>query len=227
MSFDINIGDQYDLTRRCVLDLIQGWITSGMVLGTWLGTPCTSWSRARHGPPGTSWCTIRSAAHIVGVPGLQPHDISNIQLGSSTLRPSILIIKTCLSVCVPIYFENPHTSFLWYVPAMAKLLRHSSAVSHVFDFCALGARWRKRSRLVGWSVPSSPCGDLTLCCGRKGLCSFSGKVHIMLTGRAPVQQLWTAIAEPYPRRLALLGAQALVAASTSLHEQYRSRLAGL
>ena len=46
MSFEILLGGQYDVTRKCVVDLILGWISSGCILGIWFGTPCSSCSSA-------------------------------------------------------------------------------------------------------------------------------------------------------------------------------------
>ena len=70
--FEISLGNQYDLTRTCVHKLILGWITSGVVCGVFLATQCSSWSLARHGPPNSNWCTLRSKEYILGIPNLLP-----------------------------------------------------------------------------------------------------------------------------------------------------------
>ena len=65
MNFEIDDGDEFDLLRPAVRKLLLGWVTSGVIRGAWLGTMCSSWSRARRGPPQSSWCAIRSTYVIV------------------------------------------------------------------------------------------------------------------------------------------------------------------
>ena len=64
ISVDISEDPRFDLTNRDVINLIIGWIRSKCILGVWLATVCTSWSRARHGPVGSSWGPVRDDAHI-------------------------------------------------------------------------------------------------------------------------------------------------------------------
>jgi hypothetical protein len=52
LLWDIELGEQYDLTKRSAQHKILGWITSGMVLSVHCGFPCSSFSRARDVPPG-------------------------------------------------------------------------------------------------------------------------------------------------------------------------------
>ena len=59
ISIDVCDDPRFDLTNRRVLNVVKGWIKSGCVLAIWLGTPCTSWSRARHGPLESAWGPLR------------------------------------------------------------------------------------------------------------------------------------------------------------------------
>ena len=63
VSLDIQYGVHGDLLVRVVERLIKGWIRSGLVLGIFLGTPCTSWSRALRQP-------LRSAPAPMGLTNL-------------------------------------------------------------------------------------------------------------------------------------------------------------
>ena len=88
LSFEIENGPHFDVTKRHIINLIKGWISSNCLLGVWLGTPCSSWSRARRGPPGSSWCQIRSSSHILGMPNLKAADQEKILLGNATAKAS-------------------------------------------------------------------------------------------------------------------------------------------
>ena len=47
--FELANGSQYDLTRPKILQLIEGWMKSYVVIGIMCATPCGSWSQARRG----------------------------------------------------------------------------------------------------------------------------------------------------------------------------------
>ena len=199
MAFDINLGDFCDLTRPRVVRLIEGWLRAGCIMGVWLGTPCTSWSRARRGPANSNWCSLRSDHHIRGLPGLSEPNRERVKVGNATAAVSARIVRLCLSLRVPCAVENPLTSRLWVSPYFARLLGHASCRSYRADFCQFGARWRKATKVATWC-----CLERSLdcrCTGRHGLCSLSGRHHIVLTGSDPVsKRLWTNIAQEYPRR---------------------------
>ena len=116
MSFDIVNGPQFDLTRKCVQQLLHGWLTSGCILGAWLGTICKSWSRARHGPPGSGWCTVRDNAHIMGLADLPESAQLAVRLGNATMRQRAAFIKLAYQIHVPTMLENPCASMLWLAP---------------------------------------------------------------------------------------------------------------
>eukprot|EP00972_Heterocapsa_arctica_P077371 11411369-Heterocapsa_arctica.AAC.1 len=49
-----------------------------------------------------------------------------------------------------------------------------------FDYCAYGAAWRKRTKLMYVHVDMSPCA---LRCTGKGKCSFTHRPHVRLEGQ--------------------------------------------
>eukprot|EP00973_Karenia_brevis_P029490 4068613-Karenia_brevis.AAC.1 len=53
ISLEIEQGDHFNLLNPGIRNLLLGWVSSGVVLGALLGTPCATWSRARRGPPGS------------------------------------------------------------------------------------------------------------------------------------------------------------------------------
>jgi hypothetical protein len=128
LAFEIDCGPHFDLLSRSVVKLLLGWINSGCISGVWLATPCTSWSRARHGPPHSGWCTIRTNKHIMGLPDLKPRDCDKISLGSRTMLVTARIIRLCIACHVPCFFENPASSMIWLAGPIQHLCKHSSNI---------------------------------------------------------------------------------------------------
>jgi hypothetical protein len=216
MEFEIDRGAQYDLTRKGVRRLLLGWLRSGVVRGAWLGTICKSWSRARRGPPGSSWGPIRSAKHIYGLPGLPASDRSKILLGNVTMRQTAEFIHCCTRHHVPVILENPVASMLWLAPPIRSQLNAPSCQVVSVDQCQFGARWRKRTRLASWHCPIVQLQRL--CSGRKGVCNRTDKPHIVLSGTSKERGvLWTALAQTYPDPFCRAGAGALHRAAEENH----------
>ena len=207
MSFELKVGLEYDLSRPCTLRLIEGWISSKAVVGVWLGTPCTTWSRARRGPPGSSWAPLRANQALLGLPNLRPVDVERVQVGNATARASARIIRCCERQQCPVYLENPATSMLWISPFIAPLLRRKSCKVVNTDFCQFHKPWRKRTKLAAWHTPELATLS-RLCSGKHGCCSRTGRPHRVLAGSDPIsKRLWTQIAEPYPAALCTRAAQ--------------------
>ena len=202
VSLDTKLSDAHDISRKVVADLIIGWITGGAVACVWLGTPCDSWSRARHdidksGP--------RSQTHIMGKNDLSAKDRIRVCVGNMTMLFSVKLISIACKSKIPIIIENPATSFLWDAPAMRRV--SSGHTDVIVDFCQFGKRWRKRTRLRAWNFSIlSTCERK--CCGRRGICSRTLLPHIQLRGKLGGQAL-TKIAEPYPTALCSLLAQTI------------------
>ena len=209
LSFDITNGPEYDLLRPAVQSLILGWIRGGCVLGAWLGTPCTTFSRARHP-------ALRTNTALWGKKGLSSSDSAKVRVGNACLRFSLSVIRLGLVLLVPVFLENPATSMIFSIPTMC---RYAKAASHNFvtDYCQHGARWRKRTRVLAWNAVESEALHRQ-CSGRGGLCSSSGKHHIVLRGQDPVsRRLWTSIAQPYPDRFAAAACRCMIDSAAALH----------
>ena len=211
IAFDIRHGSEFDLRKGHVFDTVRGWLLGQCIAAVWLGTPCSSWSRARHGPLLSNWGPLRSTGFPLGLPNLTANDQKKVREGNRFMRMSALIIKLCRSLGVPVFCENPSGSLLWEAPHMQAQIRQGSRKS-VLDFCQYGAPWRKRTTIYSWGAPVNE--DLCFTCsGRKGLCSRTGAPHIILTGRNRVSgQLWTRIAEAYTSSFCHVWAKHLVAA---------------
>jgi hypothetical protein len=186
-----------------------------------LGTPCSSWSQARRGPPGSSWCRIPSSAFILGLPNFSETDAKNVAASNKTAEVSADIIALCCKLGVPCALENPATSMIFSSPYLSNIISHKNSSSCVFDFCAYGTRWRRRTKVVSSHFPEIV--EISKKCSSKShVCSFSGKPHVILTGADKSSgRLWTAIAEPYPQALCRKLAQLIDDRIATCQHQHR------
>ena len=51
-ELDVRREGQSDLTLKKLPHVVRSWVSRGLVAALWLGTPCTSFSRARERGPG-------------------------------------------------------------------------------------------------------------------------------------------------------------------------------
>ena len=199
---------------------MRGWVTGGCVFGVWLATPCTSWSRARHGPFGSSWGPLRSNQHIYGIPGLRSDDVCKSVVGNQTMKCIAHIVRLCEKFHVPTFLEIPAGSMLWLAPPIARCCRFSGSQKAVCDFCQNGARWRKRARIPSWNASQIPYLSYT--------CQGHGGYHIVLKGQDPKsKQVWSHIAQPYPKRCAAYAADALIYSHDCVQNHHLKRFYGI
>ena len=178
--------------QRRVLRMIR----TNRVSGVWLGTPCTSLTRARHGTPGSGWPEpLRSSELPDGLPNLSDKDSQKVVDGNKLLEFSARVIKLCIRMKIPVAVENPCTSFLWWTTPFAQLYESHPPHERNFDFCSYRKPWRKRTRLWSWHLCLERVGKI--CSSKQGICDFTGKPHSILKGTLNGQFL-SKIAEPYP-----------------------------
>ena len=202
VAFEINLGAQYNLLRRDIGKLIRTWLGGGQVLGVWLGTPCTSWSIACRP-------ALRDKQNIWGFAEVPEHRRDTLVLGNRTLRFSCSIIRICIRNRIPCILENPDSSLMFHSPPMIALRRSPAATEARLCMCKFGTPWRKATRLVGWHVNLNSFSN-SMCHGRKGVCEFSNRHHIVLQGRDPNSgRTWTSLAGAYPARFARAAALSL------------------
>ena len=207
VSLDIAFNPCEDVCHPAVLSTLEGWIASGVVLGVWLGCPCTTWSVAHASP------IVRTRKYPLGVPNLCGRHLRAVHFGNATMIFSANIIERCVRAAVPCLLENPHASKLFQAKPIAQLRTLSCCQEFVSDYCQYGAQWKKRTRVCGWHCLSE--APVLKCTGANGICSRSGRKHLRLCGHSPQGKSWTAIAQAYPHRWARQFAQVLADSATN------------
>ena len=207
LCLDVRHNAAFDLTQPTTQRCVLGWITSGMIKGVWCGHPCSTWSRAR-------WPPLRSNEYLFGIPEvLRDRRLGTlVKQGNQTLKFAARVGECCQRIGVPVIFENPATAMSWATPQMQCLARYKTSTTVVTDYCCYGTPWRKRTKLLGVRVSNLERLGKT-CSGAGGFC-HTGKQHVRLRGTEPrSRQLYTRLAEPYPRRFAEAAADVLHNAS--------------
>eukprot|EP00972_Heterocapsa_arctica_P022513 3310733-Heterocapsa_arctica.AAC.1 len=77
IEWDVKLGPEYDLLVPGNLRRLLSWIA----IADWihLGTPCSSFSTARRGKPGSPGGPLRTVAHPMGLPGLPEKDALKVK----------------------------------------------------------------------------------------------------------------------------------------------------
>ena len=132
----------------------------------------------------------------MGRADLLPHEAAKVRVGNRTFHFSCDVIELCMELRIPVFIENPAGSLIWKARRLQRLLRLPGCQRLTFDCCQYGAPWRKRTSVAAWGA-----ADLSRlqrrCAGRRGMCSRSGRPHVILTGHAGGTHL-TAQAAAYP-----------------------------
>lgn len=194
VPIDLCHGNEHDLEKRSIQHFVLAAIRTGKVAGVWLGTPCTSWSRARQ-LDGRGPGPLRSDNQLRGLANLSVADQARVRTGNVLADFSALIFETCEKMGIPVCLENPATSRMWLLPRFKRLRSKSSVQVHLTDYCQDGKPWRKRTRLMSSGVDLGPC--VRQCNSHRGICSRTGKAHVQLCGHKP-GTFMTSHAQPYP-----------------------------
>lgn len=195
-TFDVLQGEAGDLRRRAVQDRIKQLIRSGMCLGLFTGTECTTFSISQMG-------ALRSVLHPVGLPGLSDRLRAKVSQGNLLAGISFMILKYCYLYSVPFCWENPDTSYMWRLDQALRMSQWDGVQDLVVDACSFGAPWKKRTRFRFYRMPVAEAILQGHKCspGRGGVCSFSGRPHLHLQGRDPSGVSRTKRASEYPYKM--------------------------
>ena len=99
---------------------------------------------------------LRSAEHIMGLPGLLGADKLKVELSNALYCAAIAILEACMKIGCSISIENPARSWLWSLLAhLVKETAHTALISWYgrlesvyFDACAHGSSRDKRTKFL-------------------------------------------------------------------------------
>ena len=192
---DVSHGPRFDLTVRKFQEEILHLIATEQIAFVRLGTPCSSWSRARRWDGRGPGPLTDHRLFLMDYPNLSPKDQLKVKVGNNLTRFSAKVFRCCLQHQVPVALENPHASRLWLASPIKHFLIPCSGYT---DFGMDGKPYRKRTRVMWANVVLSGCRRQ--CCTSKGLCSRTGIRNQQLQASQGGQFL-TLWAQPYPHLL--------------------------
>ena len=196
IAFDIDYGAGCDLLAKRVRFKLRKFISTfhSFIKMIWLGTPCTSWSRARRLDGGPK--PLRDDdVNLFGFPNLSQADQQRVKDGNSFLDVSKFFVDLAERYSLRWVIENPFTSRIWLTPHV-RALQDLGAVLYELHFCAFGTPWRKATGLL--SNFSQLATITRICHPCSGRCEFTGKKHIVLSGKDKSGVWLTLRAQPYP-----------------------------
>ncbi|CAE7648407.1 Cdk10, partial [Symbiodinium necroappetens] len=186
LTFELHRDAGEDLLDAACQARILELIAGGAFYCVGGGPVCSSMSRAIRPP-------VRSKVHPAGLPDCRPAMQAKVAAGNQHAAFAARVVETAAQVGTDFWIENPAASFLWQQPAWQALTEGVGSPGGFFllDFCRCGSPWRKRTLIY----------TSTALRGQRLLCSCSGP-HQRLSGYCKERrQMWTKVAESYPRPL--------------------------
>ena len=181
--WDIRRGSQFDLLKSSTQRTIVQEADARRLVGAMLAPPCNTFSIAQSG-------RLRTIHEPWGRSDLSDELQSKVILGNRLARRALRLARVFHARNIPWILEHPSTSYLWHTPEIAAMLRLHKVEMVTIDQCAFGSAHRKRTTFL--------CGhcdehDLWLladrrCCSCTGVCDFSGRKHIQLSGGSKTAQ---------------------------------------
>ena len=190
-------GEQYNVTKNPkLLKRILRDIREGRCIGAMNAPPCGTFTQALRVP-------FRSTEYPYGLPDLAPHNREKWENANHCLDA---VIKICLALekkKKPWIIENPRGSKLWQYPGIQALFELANVHLKTCDQCTQGARWRKRTGFLTGHCDDRDLQRLCHTCKAPsgGICSYSKKKHIILSGKDERGIAWTRRAAQYPAKL--------------------------
>ena len=164
-----------DLSNRAVAKQVAAVVSQFDVLG--VDILCNTWSRARRAPVWSSMpSALRDNSHLFGLPHLNDRGRNTIRKHNCMCRKCMEYATLSINAKRSGWIENPRTSMLWKTPGIKRLLRLGGRFVDA-HFCQYGTSYKKATRFLVWGPKS---GDVVLstCCGRRGVCSRTGRRHV-------------------------------------------------
>ena len=149
----------HDLSTDAPWEKLRALMEQGQILGVWLGTPCSTFSRARGHGPGPR--PLRSLDHMYGLPRaeLTPAEAEQVREGTYFALKSAELATSAVAQGIPFALENPepwdNSVSLFRIPEIEALASLPGVVHTNFDQCRLGGETAKPTRLLFFKLDLS------------------------------------------------------------------------
>ena len=210
LTFELRRDAEEDLLQLRLQRRLLRLLAEGAFLGAQGGPVCTSMSRAVRPP-------VRSRTFPAGLPDCCPTMQAAVKAGNHHSNFAAKIARIAHAAGKSFWIENPRTSFLWLQTEWKRNASQKVGAPFVTDYCRFGMPWRKRTTF--WTNTSLQGQRLLCVCGPRHR-------HLQLKGYSTKHGMaWTKVAEPYPRPLNHLLAEAMF--ESTLGKQGKSSAAAM
>ena len=191
-------GPGHDSLKQDVWKRVKEDIKNDRVCGSFLGPPSGSFSAINTSvrrPDGNVWghnCQVSENAS------------KSVEIGNGCMRRALQIIALLNERGIPWLLEHPRTSRMFKLPEVIRLMNHPKVLATFLDQCQFGSAWRKSTTILTGNVEEQDLQKLVKQCRphRRGLCSRTGKPHVILRGGCPrIGKPMTHFAAAYPQRV--------------------------
>ena len=79
---------------------------------------------------------------------MSPSDLACLDKGNCIMRSVIKLARQCQRFNVSWAIENSEKSLFWMTSQLQDLSKMRSVQKMIFDFCAFGTKWRKRTSVL-------------------------------------------------------------------------------
>ena len=207
LTFDIQHDDSEDLLDPKVQQLLSRLLTLRSFLAMGAAPVCASFSVAITPP-------CRSLEYPQGLPTCSEKQKLKNEQGNLILKFLLEMVLLCLQLGIYFFVENSDGSWMWRQTrelSWKQILSFKTVGDFRLDYCRYGTAWRKRTRFR----TNTQLQQQKLFCQRL-------KPHVKLRGRCRARGVsFTKLAEPYPRKLCLTLALALMADAGKLGARRR------
>lgn len=184
ITFELLDDENQDVLNQSNQDLIRDLIRTGAVSCVGAAIFCSSFSRAVRPP-------VRSRDEPTGFSTISFKMKLKVELGNNHSIWLASVIVMCEKYSVFWWVENPYLSYLWDQKEWIALGSQDPARYLRIDYCMIGAKWRKRTRIM----TNTHLAGQSLLCDRK-------HTHIRLVGWCRMlKKPWTRVAQAYPQKL--------------------------
>ena len=132
--WDMIYGEMFDLLVETNLRKLLNLLASGHIAGTWLGTPCTSFTLARRwdgGPP-----PLRDPGDVLlAAPWISSeHDLKSVETGNRLASVTVRIILVAYQARAWYVIENGIRTRLWEIEELKEAFDVTKAESMITDY---------------------------------------------------------------------------------------------
>jgi hypothetical protein len=145
-----------DLSNESVISFLMEKVRQGRIAALFADIPSSSFTKSRRRDAMSCENVLSIADFPEGPPSLCTRRRFQAETGNVIVTRSFPLLSLAIECSIPVFIQNPHKSMLWVFLERFWPDQLPQRIISCFDFCAFGARWRKRIGMLQNHL-SRPC----------------------------------------------------------------------